>query len=232
MSLFRPVVMAMFAGIAAAPVVAQGIPRGARTTQTAANAPRLMVANPFAFASADSASAVRIGTAARGEMKAIVGRYFTVVEQAQMNDALKQYGYPIDAILSPPLATTLAKNIQARVVVTSTLASAAGGRPTITARLIGVNDDAGNVVSVPQAQGQTPEDFGKKVAQALQPAVKALPDAKECIDQQASKPDKAQDAAKKALKTLPNSGLAEFCLAQIAKAQKKPPEVVQHLQAT
>jgi tetratricopeptide (TPR) repeat protein len=87
------------------------------------------------------------------------------------------------------------------------------------------------VVSLTQAQGQTPEDFGKKIAQSLQPAVKALPDAKECVDQQATKPDKAQDAANKATKTLPNYGLAEFCLAQIAKTQKKPAEVVQHLQA-
>jgi tetratricopeptide (TPR) repeat protein len=232
MSLLRSVVLAVSAGIVAAPVAAQGIPRGARTGgQPVANAPRLMVANPFAFAPGDSANAVRIGSAMRQQMKDIVGRNFTVIEQSQMNDALKQYGYPVDAILSPPLATTLAKNIQARVVVTSTLASAAGGRPTITARFIGVNDDAGNVVSVPQPQGQTPEDFGKKVAQALEPAVKSWPDAKECVDQQASKPDKAQEAAKKAIKTLPNSGLAEFCLAQIAKAQKKPAEVVQHLQA-
>jgi len=31
-----------------------------------------------------------------------------------MNEALTQYGYPKDAILSPALAITLAKNIQAR----------------------------------------------------------------------------------------------------------------------
>jgi tetratricopeptide (TPR) repeat protein len=231
MYLSRSMLIALSVGIGFTPLAAQGIPRGARTSQPAANAPRLMVANPFAFAPGDSANAVRIGSAMRQGMKDIVGRNFTVIEQSQMNDALKQYGYPIDAILSPPLATTLAKNIQARVIVTGTLASAAGGRPTVTARLTGVNDDAGNVVSLTQAQGQTPEDFGKKIAQALQPAVKALPDAKECVDQQAAKPDKAQEAAKKATKTLPNYGLAEFCLAQIAKTQKKPAEVVQHLQA-
>jgi tetratricopeptide (TPR) repeat protein len=231
MYLSRSMLIALSVGIGFTPLAAQGIPRGARTSQPVANAPRLMVANPFAFAPGDSANAVRIGTAMRQEMKDIVGRNFTVIEQSQMNDALKQYGYPIDAILSPPLAATLAKNIQARVIVTGTLASAAGGRPTVTARLTGVNDDAGNVVSLTQAQGQTPEDFGKKIAQALQPTVKALPDAKECVDQQAAKPDKAQEAAKKATKTLPNYGLAEFCLAQIAKTQKKPAEVVQHLQA-
>jgi tetratricopeptide (TPR) repeat protein len=224
-------VIALSLGLVSAPVAAQGIPRGARTTQTVANAPRLMVANPFAFAPGDSANAVRIGSAMRQQIKDIVGRDFTVIEQSQMNDALKQYGYPIDAILSPPLATTLAKNIQARVIVTATLASAAGGRPTVTARLIGVNDDAGNVVTLTQAQGQTPDDFGKKIAQALQPAIKSLPDAKECVDQQATKVDKAQAAAQKAIKTLPNHGLAHFCLAQIAKAQKKSSDVVSHLQS-
>jgi tetratricopeptide (TPR) repeat protein len=231
MYLSRLVVTLLTAGTLSAPLVAQGIPRGSRTSsQAVANAPRLMVANPFAFASTDSANAVRIGTAMRQEMKDIAGRNFTVVEQAQMNDALKQYGYPIDAILTPPLATTLAKNIQARVLVSGTLARDKGGRTTVVARLIGVNDDAGNVVQLTQQQGQSPEDFGKKLAQALAPAVKSLPDAKACVDQQASKPDKAAEAANKAKKTLPNNGLAEFCLAQIAKSEKKPAEVVKHLQ--
>jgi tetratricopeptide (TPR) repeat protein len=150
-----------------------------------------------------------------------------------MNDALKQYGYPVDAILSPPLATTLAKNIQARVLVSGTMARGAGGRTSVTARLTGVNDDAGNVVTLSQDQGQTLEDFGKKVAQALGPAVKSLPDAKACIDQRTSKPDKATEAASKAIKALPNHGLAEFCLAQIAMDKKAPrAEVVKHLQAS
>jgi len=232
MSLSRLVIIALFGGITAAPLAAQGIPRGARTSQTVVNAPRLMVANPFAFASADSASAVKIGSAAREEMKAIVGRNFTVVEQAQMNDALKQYGYPVDAILSPPLATTLAKNIQARVLMSGTLAHGTGGRTGVTARLIGVNDEAGYVATLTQQQGQSLEDFGKKLARALEPAVKALPDARACIDQRTSKPDKAEAAAQKALKVLPNHGLAEFCLAQIAQDKKAPrPEVAKHLQA-
>lgn len=231
MYLSRLILIALVGMVSAVPVAAQGIPRGART-QTVNAAPRLMVANPFAFAPADSAPAVRIGSAAREEMKGIVGRNFSVVEQSQMNDALKQYGYPVDAILSPPLATTLAKNIQARVLMSGTMSRGAGGRATVTARLTGVNDDAGNVVTLTQQQGQSLEDFGKKLAQSLGPAVKSLPDAKACVDQQASKPDKAADAANKAAKTVPNHGLAEYCLAQIAKAQKKPAEVVKHLQAS
>jgi tetratricopeptide (TPR) repeat protein len=231
MYLMRLVLIALVGVVSATPLVAQGIPRGART-QTVTAAPRLMVANPFAFAAADSANAVRIGSAARDEMKGIAGRNFSVVEQVQMNDALKQYGYPVDAILSPALAITLAKNIQARVIMTGTMARGGGGRTTVTARLTGVNDDAGSVVTLTQGQGQTLPDFGKKLAQALSPAVKALPDAKACIDQRTTKPDKAQDAASKAIKTLPNHGLAELCLAQIAMDRKAPrAEVVKHLQA-
>jgi len=233
MYLSRLVALAVFTCGVSAPLAAQGIPRGARTTQTVQNAPRLMVANPFAYAPGDSATAVQIGTAMRQALKDIVGRNYTVVEQSQMNDALKQYGYPIDAILSPPLATTLAKNIQARVVVTGTLAKANNGRPTVSARLIGVNDDAGNVVTLTQDPNQPPADFGKKIAKALEPAVKSLPDAKACVDQRTTKPDKAQDAAEKAIKTLPNHGLAEYCLAQIAVDKKAPrAEVVKHLQAS
>ena len=232
MHLFRLVIIAMITGALSAPLAAQGIPRGSRTTQAVANAPRLMVANPFAFAPADSANAVKIGTAAREQMKDIAGRNFTVVEQAQMNDALKQYGYPVDAILSPPLAVTLAKNIQARALMTGTLAKGEGGRTTVTARLSGVNDDAGNVVMLTQGAGQSLDDFGKKLAQALAPAVKALPDAKACVDQRTTKPDKAAEAANKAIKALPNHGLAEYCLAQIAMDKKAPrAEVVKHLQA-
>jgi tetratricopeptide (TPR) repeat protein len=230
MYLQRLALIALAGLVSAVPLSAQGIPRGART-QTVTAAPRLMVANPFANAPADSANAVRIGSAAREQMKGVVGRNFTVVEQAQMNDALKQYGYPVDAILSPPLATTLAKNIQARVLMTGTMVRA-GDRVSVTARLIGVNDDAGNVVTLTQGQGQSLDDFGKKLAQAFAPAVKALPDAKACVDQRTSKPDKAVEAANKAIKALPNHGLAEFCLAQIAMDRKAPrPEVVKHLQA-
>jgi tetratricopeptide (TPR) repeat protein len=236
MYLLRLIVLGLSAGLLTAPLSAQGIPRGARTTQRAANAPRLMVANPFAFAPDDSATAVRIGSTVRNEMKDIVGRDYTVIEQSQMNDALKQYGYPIDAILTPPLATTLAKNIQARVIVTSTLQKGQGqgqDRPTVTARLMGVNDDAGYVVTLTQQQNESAGKFGERIAKALDPAVESLSDAKACIDQRTSKRDKAEAAARDAIKALPNHGLAHFCLAQIASDKKAPrAEIVKHLQAS
>jgi tetratricopeptide (TPR) repeat protein len=234
MFLFRLVTVAVVGSALLSPLAAQGIPRGARASQQTVNAsPRLMVANPFAFAPADSAPAVKIGTGMREQMKDVVGRDYQVIEQGQMNEALKQYGYPIDAILSPALATTLAKNIQARFIVSSTINKAEGGRFTVTARLAGVNDDAGNVVTLAQNANETPDAFGKRLAQALEPAAKSLADAKACIDQRTAKPDKAAEAANKALKTLPNNGLAEYCLALLAQDKKASrEEVVKHLQAS
>jgi len=233
MYLFRLVGLAVLSGALTSPLAAQGIPRNARSSTTVNAAPRFMVANPFAFASADSAPAVQIGSAMREGMKGVVGRDFQVVEQTQMNEALKQYGYPVDAILSPALATTLAKNIQARFVVNSTMAKGEGGRYTVTARLVGVSDDAGYVVTLAQKEGEAPQAFGKRLAAALQPAVKSLPDAKACIEQRTTKPDKAAEAAAKAIKALPNHGLAEYCLALLATDKKAPrAEVVKHLQAS
>ena len=233
MYLIRLVGLAVVGGALASPLAAQGIPRGARSSTTVSAAPRFMVANPFAFAPADSGAAVQIGSGMREEMKGVVGRDFQVVEQTQMNDALKQYGYPVDAILSPALATTLAKNIQARFVVNSTMAKGEGGRYTVTARLVGVSDDAGNVVTLAQKEGESAQAFGKRLAAALQPAVKSLPDAKACIEQRTTKPDKAAEAAAKAIKAVPNHGLAEYCLALLATDKKAPrAEVVKHLQAS
>jgi tetratricopeptide (TPR) repeat protein len=232
MYLARFVSLMTLAAALAAPLAAQGIPRNARTTAQVASAPRFMVANPFAFAAADSAPAVAIGTALRGEMKDVVGRDFTVVEQTQMNDALTQYGYPKDAILSPALAVTLAKNIQARFLVSSTMAKGEGNRYSVTARLTGVNDDAGNVVTLTQNAGESPDAFGKRLADALEPAAKSLLDAKGCVELRATKPDKAVEAANKAIKVLPDHGLAHYCLALITQDKKGPrEEVVKHLQA-
>jgi tetratricopeptide (TPR) repeat protein len=233
MFLTRLVTCALFSAVLLTPAAAQGIPRNARSTATANAAPRFMVANPFAFAAADSAPAVKIGTAMREQMKSTVGHDYQVIEQTQMNDALKQYGYPIDAILSPALATTLAKNIQARFVVNSTMAKGEGGHFAVTARLTGVSDDAGYVASLTQNGNETPEAFGKRLADALGPAVKALADAKGCIENRTAKPDKAIESANKAIKAVPNHGLAEYCLALIAGDKKAPRgEVEKHLQAS
>lgn len=236
MSLVRLISLVALGTTLSVPLLGQGIPRRSSSSgrqATASQGTRLMVANPFAFAPKDSATAVQLGTVIRTRMKDAVGRDFNVVEQSQMNDALSQYGYPRDAILNPALATTLARNIQARVALTSTISKTPNGRYMVTARLAGVNDDAGNVVSMTQGKGQSLDDFAKKVVAAFEPAIKSLDEARDCVGQQQAKPDKAVDAANKAIKQLPNNGLAEFCLAEIAinrKASRQ--EVVKHLQAS
>ena len=219
-------------GVPIATSLAAQVPRG-RTARSNA-APRLMVANPFAFSTnqADSATSVQIGSATRQGIQELLGDDYNVVTREQMNEALELYGYPHDAILNTSLAVTLAKNIQARIVVTGTLVKEEDGRHTVTARLIGVNDDAGNVTTATRRSDERMADFGYRLAEALTPAVKSLKDAKACIEEREAKPDKAVKSAEKAIKKVPNHGLAQFCLYEIAKQQKAPrEEAVKHLEA-
>lgn len=228
MSLVRVAAVLALGAVLSAPLDAQ-VPRRPREQQVA-NLPRLLVATPYVSAGADSAPAVQVGNGMRDRMSKIADGDFNVLSSEQMNEALKQYGYPANAILSPALATTLAKSVQARVLVSSQM-NKAGQNYAVTARLVGANDEAGSVVSVTQGSGQGLGDFGGRVAEQLQPAFKSLEDARECASQMQSNPNKAADAARKALKQYPNNGLASYCLAQIALAKKDRKEAVQHFQA-
>ncbi len=69
-----------------------------------------------------------------------------------MNDALKQFGYPPDAILASTVQKQFGNALQARALVSSTLSKDQSGRFSVTSRLAGLNDDAGNVVVVTQAR--------------------------------------------------------------------------------
>ena len=171
MSLARVAVVLGFAAVLAAPLDAQ-VPRRPREQQVA-NLPRLLVATPYVSAGADSAPAVQVGNGMRDRMTKIADGDFNVLTSEQMNEALKQYGYPANAILSPALATTLAKSVQARLLVSSQMKKA-GTNYAVTARLVGSSDEAGSVVSVTQAAGQGLSDFGGRVAEQLQPAFKSL----------------------------------------------------------
>ncbi len=210
------------------------IPSGARRLGTGnVAAPKLMVANPYSFLEGDSVAAVEIGTAMRLRMERVAGTTYRVIPVKQMQAALEQYGYPLDAILSPIVARRLAQELQARVLLASTMTKVEGGTGyAVTARLAGLNDDAGNVVVVKQAPGQSLKQLGEAVADQLTPAVKSADEAKQCVDLSASKPDAASAAAKKATAILPNNGLAQYCLAQLAMARKAPSsEVIADLQA-
>jgi predicted Zn-dependent protease len=233
MSVLRLVSLAALGLAIAAPASAQGIPRGGRISTSALNnRTKILVANPYVFAPADSATAVHVGELLRKRFDRVVGSDYSVVPDTIMNTALVQFGYPRDAILSSVLARTLAKNLPGtRVVVTSTLAKAPDGHRVIVARLSGTNDDAGNTVRVPQAAGQPLEDLATRTADALQPAVRSLADARACMDQRIASKAKATESANKALKVLPTNGLAHYCLALIADSNHAQADKIQHLEA-
>jgi tetratricopeptide (TPR) repeat protein len=193
------------------------------------NLPRLMVANPHSFSSQDSSAAVRIGSGMRERVDRIADRWYKVILREQMNEALLQYAYPADAVLPPLVARQLAQSLQARAMVASTVLRDAG-RFTVEARLANMSDDAGHIVKVSQAPNQSLEEFGARVADSLSGAFHALPDAKQCETLRAASPEKAIEAAQKALKSQPNDGLAEYCLAQIAIGRKAPADsIIAHL---
>ncbi|HEY7028562.1 MAG TPA: hypothetical protein VH438_13180 [Gemmatimonadales bacterium] len=181
-----------------------------------ANAPRMLVANPHSFSSQDSASSVIIGQGMRTRMDKVAGGNFAVLTREQMNDALKQFGYPPDAILASTVQKQFGNALQAKALVGSSLSKDQSGRYSVTSRLAGINDDAGSVVVVTQGPSQKLDEVGGAVADALTPAVKSFNDARACIDQSKAAPDKAAASAKKAIATLPKNGLAHLCLGLMA----------------
>jgi tetratricopeptide (TPR) repeat protein len=233
MRLARLFIVPLLSGLTAGSLLAQ-IPtrRPSQTTQSS-NAPRLLVANPSSFVPQDSSVSVAVGEGIRTRMDKVTGGLYLVIPRQQMNDALKQFGYPADAILAPPVQRSFATSMQGRFLLSSTLTKAEGGRYNVTARLAGMNDDAGNTVSLNQGTGQNPADFGGAVADAFQPAVKSATDAKACIDQRTTAAPKALAAAKKALATMPKNGLAHYCMALLAldlKTKSDSLEAMKHLQ--
>lgn len=220
MHVIRSLVLAALAGAMATPAASQ-IPAGAGRASPSQAAPKLLVANPYVFTSEDSASAVEAGTGLRERLDRVVGNKFRIVGRDQMNEALATWGYPPDAILAAPVARRFANELRAWTFISSAMAHRGGGNYSLTARLAGVNDKAGLVVSVSREPGQTFKAMGEATAELLREGIRAYEDAKDCIDQMADKPDKAAASAEKAIRRVPNHGLANYCLAQISIAKKE-----------
>ncbi len=213
---------------AAAPLSAQL--RSSRPPPQANNLPRLMVANPHSFSAQDSTASVRVGQGLRNRIGGIADRWYKTLLRTQMNEALQQYAYPVDAVLPPMVARQLASSLSARVMVISTMLKGEAGRYVVEARLAGMNDDAGQMVRLTQNPNESYEDFGSRVADAFAAAFRALPDARSCESLRQSAAAKATEAALKAIKNLPNSGLAHYCQARIASDKKAPVDsVISHL---
>ncbi len=226
---------ALSAAAACVLVLAGDLPaqlRPNRNVQARVNTnPRLLVATPHVFATQDSAAAVRVGHGMRNRLINQAERWYNVLTREQMNEALTQYAYPIDAVLPPPVARTLANALTARAMVSSTMTRDASGRYTIAARLTGLNDGAGHLITLVQAPNQGLEDFGAAAANALLPAFRAMPDARSCLELSTTAPDRAIAEAQKALRTQPNHGLAAYCLGEIALARENRAEAITHFSA-
>lgn len=204
---------------AAVPTVPQGIPRGAtisgqvRGLQTT----KVFVANPYMSYQtlADSSAAVIVGNAMRDRLDGRIGSELSVIQRQQMNADLTTYGYSANAILTLGSAVSLGKAMGARTFVTSVMTKTSGGY-SVVIRISGLNEDAGHVIVTSTTPGQALPDFGTRSANLVIPVIVAHKDAKACMDQVSTKPDKAVQSANKALKAIPNYGLAEFCLATMA----------------
>ena len=210
--------------VGAAPAAAQL--RANRPPTTPQNLPRLLVANPHSFSSQDSTASVRIGHGLRERLDRVAERWYKTLQRTQMNEALQQYAYPVDAVLPPMVARQLAQSLNARVMVISTMLKGEGNRYTVESRLAGMNDDAGQMVRLTQNPNEAFEEFGARLGDAFANAFKALPDAKSCENLRGTAKDKATEAAVKAIKSEPLSGLAHYCLARIALDKKSPGDTI------
>ncbi len=235
MRLLRLTVPATAGALMAGSLLSAQIPvRRTSPDQQVSNAPRLLVANPFTFLSQDSSAAVKVGTAMRTRMEKVVGSNYFVIPREKINDALAQFGIPADAIFPLNQQRQLATSLQARAMVSTALSKTDGGHYSVTARLAGLADSAGNTFVVPQQPGQSFEALGSAAADAFTPAIKSLADSRDCINQRSTARDKALASAKKALATMPTSGVANFCLALISldkKTKADSAEALKFLQA-
>ncbi|MGB7212685.1 MAG: hypothetical protein WBC97_08660 [Gemmatimonadales bacterium] len=216
---------AILAGLMLVGAVVPGAAQIPLQQRSVNHSPRLLVANPSIDRAADSAASVAIGDGMRQRMPHVADGRFVVVTRKEMGDALDQFGFPRDAILTPDVARKLATALTARTLVTSMLGRDGGARYRLVARFAGLSDDAGRTIVMEQGQGQSLNEFGAASADAFEAALQAHQDAKACLDKlQDVKPDsaKAGDLARHALRSDPNNGLAHFCLAQSLKSQHAP----------
>lgn len=200
--------------------------RAGRPPRPVQNNPRLLVANPHTFVAQDSAAAVRVGSGLRDRLERVAERWYTGISRSQMNEALAQYAYPVDAVLPPLVARQLAQSLSARAMVISIMNRREGGRLQVESRLTTGNDPAGHSVSVTQLPNQSFEEFGARVGDSLSGAFRALPDARQCEQLRGTDPTKALEAAVRALRLQPNHGLAAYCVGQIHIARKAPVDTI------
>jgi tetratricopeptide (TPR) repeat protein len=230
MRLARLISCLLSLGVSAGALSAQ-IPTRRQPSQSATvNALRLLVGNPFSYSAEDSSHSLAIAEGLRSRIDKLAGNDFRVLSRTDMNNALTQFSYPVDAILGPLPLRNLAQSLNAKILVTTSFSHDGKGGHIVTSRLAGLNDDAGNVVVQPEGELKDHAALGTKIGDGFAPVLKSWTDAKACVDQSKSAPDKAIQSAKKALAVLPTSGLANYCLGQLAIARGKKADSAEAMQ--
>src|ERR1019366_7778990 len=212
--------VSLLSAIAAlAPASSQGIQKSASISGNApwvAPATKVLVATPYPTNPADSLTAVALGNAIRDQLSSkIGGSDWVVITRRGVNNNLQTWGYGADQVFAPESAKLLASKLTAQVFVMTTLSKTPNGLFTVSIRVTGLNDDAGQVMPATQLAGQKLADFGSKIADQAAVIFRAYPDAKTCNDNYTTTPAKATEGANKALKVVPNYGNAEYCLGMI-----------------
>ena len=209
----------------------RAFPRRARSQQPSARAPRFMVANPFAFAPADSAppsDRYRHSGTDEEHVDATISVVSKPDERGAEAVRLPGRRHPESVVGHHPRQEhpgPRARDLHAGQ-------GGEGARYTVTARLAGVNDEAGNVVTLTQSARRDARDFGKSSPRRCSRPCKSMPTPRPASISGPPSRTRPPSAANKALKALPNNGLAEYCLAPDRHGQEGATrEVVKHLQA-
>ncbi len=184
------------------------------------NAPMMLVGNPIPASAQDSSLAVELGSSLRERMARMVGRDYQIVTRERMNEALDTYGYHADALLPPFEVRRLILAANGTLYVHGSLSRNAQGGIMLSQRFASTrsSDGAGYIANTVQQSGESLDRFAQRAVDALKDPVKAYADARQCVDNAATDRAKARSAAEKALKAVPNYGLAEFCLGALAVA--------------
>ena len=170
----------------------------------------------------------------RSKLASVAGSDYSIVSDSIMNTALEQFGYPKNAILSPPNALILAKQIPGtKGIITSTLTRPDGGPFSMTSRFFGVQSDAGVVKSTHADAGREARGVRRASRRGIRRGFRCV---RRCQAVRGPAGDEAggrdEGGRPRRIKSVPDQGLAHLCLAQIAIAQKKPrADIVGHLEA-
>ena len=228
MSLVRLAAVAALGAALAAPLGAQ-VPRRPREQQVA-GAAALLVANPYVSSSADSAAAVQVGTGMRERMTKNTDGDYNVLTQDQMNEALKQYGYPGQRHSEPAFASTLAKSVQARVLVSSSMTKAAAQlrRPGPAGGRQRRGRQRGDV---PQGSGRGSTTWGPKSPISCSRPTSPWPTRRVASISGRPSPTRPPKPPTRRSSNTPATAWPNSAWRQIAMAKKDAKEAIKHFQA-